>query len=174
MVKKYFIISILLTLVISGFSIGMKIIGRSPMNTCFINTEETEMNALVFLIPFLSTLLVIFQVIYDLKCRELFVNDKRVREAYKINSMYILVFSLLHLPMFLLIITTAGMEEIIQNNSGLRDYAFFTTVLTCSIPTIVGIIRNCRGCSKTRKFQIIKSKIVRTFTTNKLNPNAKI
>ena len=170
-IKKYFIISILLTLVISGFSIGMKIIGRSPMNTCFINTEETEMNALVFLIPFLSTLLVIFQVIYDLKCRELFVNDKRVREAYKINSMYILVFSLLHLPMFLLIITTAGMEEIIQNNSGLRDYAFFTTVLTCSIPTIVGIIRNCRGCSKTRKFQIIKSKIVRTFTTNKLNPN---
>jgi len=152
----------------SGFTFVFKIIGRSPMNTCFINTEDTGLNALVFLIPSLSTLFVIFQVIYDLKCRELFINDKRVREAYKINSMYILVFSLLHLPMFFLILITAGIDDIIQNYSDLRDYAFFTSVLTCSIPTILGIIRNCRGCNKKNRFQHIKSQIARTFTTNKL------
>ncbi len=167
--KKYFIISIILTLGMSGFSIGMKIIGRSPMNTCFINTEETGMKALVFLIPFLSTLLVIFQVIYDLKFRELFINDKLVREAYKINSMYILVFSLLHLPMFLLILISAGISEVIQNNSALRDYAFATAVITCSIPMIVGIIRNCRSCSKMRKIQIIKNKMARSFSINKIS-----
>ena len=167
-IKKYFIISIIITLCIGGLTFVFKIIGRSPMNTCFINTEDTGLNALVFLIPSLSTLFVIFQVIYDLKCRELFINDKRVREAYKINSMYILVFSLLHLPMFLLILITAGIDDIIQNYSDLRDYAFFTSVLTCSIPTILGIIRNCRGCNKKNRFQHIKSQIARTFTTNKL------
>ena len=83
--KKYFSISILLTIAILIFAIGMRIIGRSPMNTCFINTEQSGTNALVFLIPFVSTLLVILQVIYDLKCRELFVNDKEVRNAYKNN-----------------------------------------------------------------------------------------
>ena len=167
-IKKYFIISIIITLCIGGLTFVFKIIGRSPMNTCFINTEDTGLNALVFLIPSLSTLFVIFQVIYDLKCRELFINDKRVREAYKINSMYILVFSLLHLPMFLLILITAGIDDIIQNYSDLRDYAFFTSVLTCSIPTILGIIRNCRGCNKKNRFHHIKSQIARTFTTNKL------
>ena len=93
--KMYFTISVLLTLGITGCSIGIKIIGRSAMITCFINTEQSGTNGLIFLIPFMSTLLVIIQVIYDLKCRELFVNDKQVRDAYKMNSMYVLVFSLI-------------------------------------------------------------------------------
>ena len=170
--KKYFAVSIILTLGITGFAIGLKIFGRSPMNTCFINTEQSGINALVFLIPFTSTLFVIFQVIYDLKCRELFVNDKQVREAYKINSMYVLVFSLLHIPMFLLIFITSGMNKVIQNEAGLPDYSFLTTVLTCSIPMITGIIRNCRGFNKNKRVQKLKNQLARAFTTtNNLGEN---
>ena len=167
--KMYFTISVLLTLGITGCSIGIKIIGRSAMITCFINTEQSGTNGLIFLIPFMSTLLVIIQVIYDLKCRELFVNDKQVRDAYKMNSMYVLVFSLLHIPMFLLILISSGLDEVIKNEAGLKEYSFCTTVLTCSIPMITGIIRNCRGFTKIKKIKLIKRQLSKTFNVNNNN-----
>ena len=161
---KYFAISIILSLGITSFAIGVGIIGRSPMNTCFINTEKQGVMALIFLIPCISICLVIYQVIYDLTCRELFVNDKQVRDAYKVNSMYILVFSLLHIPMFLLILITSGMGKVIQNEKGLPEYALFTTILTCLIPTIVGIIRNCRGFTKIKTIRKLTRRIRRTLS----------
>ena len=161
---KYFAISIILSLAITVFAIGVGIIGRSPMNTCFINTEKQGVMALIFLIPCISICLVIYQVIYDLTCRELFVNDKQVRDAYKVNSMYILVFSLLHIPMFLLILITSGMGKVIQNEKGLPEYALFTTILTCLIPTIVGIIRNCRGFTKIKTIRKLTRRIRRTLS----------
>ena len=161
---KYFAISIILSLAITVFAIGVGIIGRSPMNTCFINTEKQGVMALIFLIPCISICLVIYQVIYDLTCRELFVNDKQVRDAYKVNSMYILVFSLLHIPMFLLILITSGMGKVIQNEKGLPGYALFTTILTCLIPTIVGIIRNCRGFTKIKNIRKLTRRIRRTLS----------
>ena len=163
--KKYFAISIIVTLAITGIVAWLATIGRSPMMTCFINTEQTGLNALIFLIPFISTILVIFQVVYDLSCRELFVNDKQVREAYKTNSMYVLVFSLLHIPMFLLILWTSTLNEIIQNDEIVRDYAFATTVITCAIPMITGAVRNCRGFTKIKKIRKLKMQINRTLTT---------
>ena len=165
--KMYFTVSVLLTLGITGCSIGIKIIGRSPMITCFINTEQSGTNGLIFLIPFMSTLLVIVQVIYDLKCRELFVNDKQVRDAYKTNSMYVLVYSLLHLPMFLLILISSGIDRLIKSEAGLKEYSFLTTVLSCSIPMITGIIRNCRGFTKLKKVKLIKRQLGKTFASNK-------
>ena len=161
---KYFAISIILSLAITVFAIGVGIIGRSPMNTCFINTEKQGVMALIFLIPCISICLVIYQVIYDLTCRELFVNDKQVRDVYKVNSMYILVFSLLHIPMFLLILITSGMGKVIQNEKGLPGYALFTTILTCLIPTIVGIIRNCRGFTKIKNIRKLTRRIRRTLS----------
>ena len=161
---KYFAISIILSLSITSFAIGVGIIGRSPMNTCFINTEKQGVMALIFLIPCISICLVIYQVIYDLTCRELFVNDKQVRDVYKVNSMYILVFSLLHIPMFLLILITSGMGKVIQNEKGLPEYALFTTILTCLIPTIVGIIRNCRGFTKIKTIKKLTRRIRRTLS----------
>ena len=98
---------IIMTLLFLGVAIIFEVIGRSPMITCFLNTEQSGYKGLIFLIPITSTLLVIFQNIYDLKFRELFLNDRQVREAYKLNSMYILLFSLLHFPMYFLIIITA-------------------------------------------------------------------
>ena len=168
-IKIYFTVSVALTLILTGISIGIKIIGRSPMITCFINTEQSGTNGLVFLIPFISTLLVIFQVIYDLKCRELFVNDKQVRDAYKMNSMYVLVFSLLHIPMFLLILITSGMNKTIKNEPGLPGYSFFTTILTCLIPMITGIIRNCRKILKIKRIKQIKRQLNKTFGMSNSN-----
>ena len=167
-IKIYLTISIVVTLLILGNIIGIKVIGRSPMNTCFINTEQSDAKGLIFLIPICLTFCVIFQVIYDLKCRQLFINDKEVREAYKINSMYVLVFSLLHFPMFLLIIITAAKKYgILKNDKVLINYTKFSTIVTCSIPMIIGIIRNCKGFTKIKQIREIHRKYTQIMQRKK-------
>ena len=164
-IKKYLSISIILTLLIVITTYFLQVFGRSPMNTCFLNTEH-DAGALIFLIPFASTLLIIFQVIIDLKCREMFLTDKQVRDTYKLNSMYILVFSLLHFPFFLLIIiTSAKHSPIRKDDTILINYTYFCTLLTCSIPMIIGILRNCKGYGK-----LIKDKLIRN-TIDNINSN---
>ena len=165
-IKIYVTISVVTTLLILTSAMGIQVLGRSPMNTCFINTEQSGPKGLIFLIPIFSTFIVIFQVIYDLKCRQLFINDKEVREAYKVNSMYILVFSLLHIPLFLLIIITSAKHvAILANEKALINYTYFSTLVTCSIPMIIGIIRNCKGFTKIRKIKEIGRKL--TYNMNK-------
>ena len=167
-IKIYLTISIVVTLLILGNITGIKVIGRSPMNTCFINTEQSDAKGLIFLIPICLTFCVIFQVIYDLKCRQLFINDKEVREAYKINSMYVLVFSLLHFPMFLLIIITAAKKYgILKNDKVLINYTKFSTIVTCSIPMIIGIIRNCKGFTKIKQIREIHRKYTQIMQRKK-------
>ena len=161
-IKMYITISVLLTLIIVGAAIPL--FGRSPMTTCFINTEQSGLNGLIFLISVISTLCVIVQVIYDLSCRKLFLNDKEVREAYKINSMYVLVFSLLHIFMYFLIIMTSIKDiPILSANTDLINYAYFCTFITCSIPTITGLIRNCRGFTKLKKVQKLQRKVTQNL-----------
>ena len=165
-IKLYIFGSVFLTLLIVGN--GILVIGRSPMNTCFINTEQSNKNGLIFLIPILLTVIAIFQVIYDLTCRQLFINDKQVREAYKINSMYVLVFSLMHIPMYLLIIITSIKNiPILSDEKVLINYTYFSTLVTCSIPMIIGIIRNCRGFTKIRKVKEFQRKITKNINRNK-------
>ncbi len=159
----YFLISIVFTLLTLGASLSRHIIGRSPMITCFINTEESKRNGFIFIIPEITILSVIVQIIYDLCCREMFVTDKDVRQAYKTNIIYILVFSLLHLPMLILILITAGDDDLInEEHYVLRGFSFFCTVLTCSIPMIVGIIRNCVGFTRNEKVINLKRRLTRT------------
>jgi 1-phosphatidylinositol-4-phosphate 5-kinase len=66
--------------------------------------------------------------------------------------------------MFLLILITSGMGKVIQNEKGLPEYALFTTILTCLIPTIVGIIRNCRGFTKIKTIKKLTRRIRRTLS----------
>ena len=158
----YFIISIIYAVVIVILSLYFKIIGRSPMVTCFINTEQSKYNGLIFLIPGFSIYFIIFQIIYDLCCREMFVTDKEVRQAYKTNIIYVLVFTLMHFPMLLLINITSGKKEgINQDDFILKNFAFACTLITCGTPMTIGIIRNCRGFTKIKQIQKLKRKFTR-------------
>ena len=56
------------------------------------------------------------------------------------------------------------MGKVIQNEKGLPEYALFTTILTCLIPTIVGIIRNCRGFTKIKTIRNLTRRIRRTLS----------
>lgn len=158
----YFIISIVYAIIILVLSLYFRIIGRSPMITCFINTEESKYNGLIFLIPGFTIYFIIFQIIYDLCCREMFVTDKEVRQAYKTNIIYVLVFTLMHFPMLHLINITSGKKEGIgEDDYILTNYAFISTLITCGTPMTIGIIRNCRGFSKIKQIQKIKRRFTK-------------
>ena len=136
------------------------------MITSFINTEQSEHTGLIFIIPQLTIILIIIQVIYDLCCREMFVTDKEVRQAYKTNITYVLVFSLLHVPMLVLIGITSGKSILLEKDANryLVNYSFFCTVLTSSIPMIIGIIRNCKGFTKIKQVKNLQRKFTKVKT----------
>ena len=159
----YLISSIVFTLIVLAFSLFMKIIGRSPMITCFINTEQSQKNGLIFYLPIATILSVIIQAIYDLCCRDMFVSDKEVRQAYKMNITYVLVFTLLHIPLLVLISITAGKDDMIQDSEDpLVDFTFFCTSLTCAIPMIIGLIRNLKGFTKIKKIQQLQRQLTKS------------
>ena len=165
---KYFIFSIIFTVIMLVISLSMKIFGRSVMITCFINTEESKQNGFIFLIPITTIISVIVQIIYDLCCREMFVTDKEVRQAYKTNITYVLVFTLLHIPLILLISITSGKTAFIKTyEKSLTRFSFFCTLITCSIPMIIGIIRNCKGFTRIKKIQELQRAFTRTRTRAK-------
>ena len=164
----YFIFSIIFTVIMLVISLSMQIFGRSAMITCFINTEESKQNGFIFIIPITTIISVIVQIIYDLCWREMFVTDKEVRQAYKTNITYVLVFTLLHIPLILLIFITSGKSDIISKyEKSLIGFSFFCTLLTCSIPMIIGIIRNCKGFTRIKKIQELQKAITRTRTRSR-------
>ena len=159
----YFIISVIFTIIVLTLSIFFKILGRSPMITCFINTEQSKYNAFIFLIPVVTIFSIIIQIIYDLCCREMFVTDKEVRQAYKMNITYVLVFTLMHIPMLALINITAGKEYSIKTeDKGWIAFAHVCTVITCSIPMIIGIIRNCKGFTRIKPIKKLQRRFTKT------------
>ena len=158
----YFIISIVFTAIVLALSIFFQIMGRSPMFTCFINTEQSSSNGYIFLIPIVTIISIIIQVIYDLCCREMFVSDKEVRLAYKNNIIYVLIFTLMHIPMIVLINITAGQSNgIDKSKTSMVTFAHICTCITCAIPMVVGIIRNCKGFSKIKPIKKLQRKLTR-------------
>ena len=146
------------------------IIGRSPMITCFINTEQTEYYGLVFSIPILLILFIVIQVIYDLNCREMFITDKEVREVYKRNSTYVLVYSILHFPYLALIMYSSVRDSVFsqyRNEHYLEILTYIVTVVTCSIPCIIGIIKLGVGFTKIRKIRELSRRLTRSLTKSK-------
>ena len=92
----------------------------------------------------------------------MFVTDKEVRQAYKTNIIYVLVFTLMHFPMLLLINITSGQRKGIDpNNIVCTNLAFACTIITCGTPMTIGIIRNCRGFSKIKQIQKLKRRFTK-------------
>ena len=169
----YVIVSLLIGVIVGFLGIFFNLIGRSPMNTCFINTEKNDKNGLFFLIPILFIFLAIFQIIIDLCCREMFITDKGIRKIHKKNSTYVFIFCILHIPMIVLFLQT-----IIQEQGGVeicdeifKVYAFCISIFTCMIPLIIGLIRYFQGLTKIECIgELLRnnrvSKIKKTATLN--------
>ena len=145
----YIILSLIISLIVGIFSIYFSI-GRSPMNTCFINTIDTENYGLFFLIPICSIFVAMGQIILDLCCKGEFITDRGIRILYKKNSYYVLIFCFLHFPMliFFLHTTIVGKDLYEMNEDSFQIYSFIMTLVTSMIPLIIGLIRYFQGLTK--------------------------
>ena len=149
-VLLYIIISLAIGISVGFLGILFDAIGRSPMNTCFVNTKQNDKSGLFFLIPILFILIAIVQIFIDLCCRGMFITDKGIRKIHKKNSTYVLIFCFLHFPMIILFLQTIIQEE---GGIGIPDdiykiYSFCITLFTSMIPLIIGIIRYIQGLTK--------------------------
>ena len=149
-VLLYIIISLIIGISVGFLGILFDAIGRSPMNTCFVNTKQNDKGGLFFLVPILFILIAIVQIFIDLCCRGMFITDKGIRKIHKKNSTYVLIFCFLHFPMIILFLQT-----LIQDKGGIeigddiyKIYSFCITLLTSMIPLIIGIIRYFQGLTK--------------------------
>ena len=125
------------------FSLKIKLIGRSPLMTCFINTNVFG-NMSVFVVPLICSLYAIYQIIKGFCCSEMFITDKGVRQIYKKQSVYVFFFCLLHTPLFLLFIIRIFNKD----NTSFHWLVVLTTIVTICIPLVMSLYRLFNGFSK--------------------------
>ena len=102
---KYIFLSLFFGAGMSLFAFYGGSVGRSPLMTCFLNTEDHfVINIIILAFPIIFVLFIIYQILYDLYRNELFISDKNVRKIYKRNIRYVLISSLLYLPMIILML----------------------------------------------------------------------
>jgi len=148
----YILISFFFGALTSGLSEYLSIVGISSMNTCFINTKYCGGAGYIFLIPVFLILFAIIQLIHDLFFVKMFESDKGIRSIHNKNSLYVLFFCIMHIPLIIVVLFSLILKE---NNFNKNDeHPFYknfirvTTLLTCSIPLIVSIIRQVQGLTR--------------------------
>ena len=161
---KYIFISFCLGLVMTLFATYGGSVGRSPLITCFLNTEDNfAVNIIILSLPIILAFFIIYQILYDLYKNELFVSDKNVRKLYKKNVWYVLISTLLYLPMIILMILS--LFKYLDNDKTKYYYKEINNIiiiLTCSIPLIINFIRILQGFTELRCSKKILEKNVIT------------
>ena len=92
----YGIICFIIGAIVTGLSEFFQSVGRSPFNTCLINTKYTGYYAYIYLIPVICIVVAIIQLIHDLFFKNMFNSDKGIRMIHRKNSCYVLIFCILH------------------------------------------------------------------------------
>ena len=128
-VIMYIIISLVVGLIVGKIFFSFDVVGRSPMNTCFINTSMNERYGLFFLINIFLIIAAISQIIIDLCCRGMFITDKGIRKIYKKNSLYVFIFCVLHIPMLILYLQTSIQKDLLE----MSDHTYQIYSFTISI-----------------------------------------
>ena len=146
----YLIICFIFSFIVSGMAGRLRLIGISPMNTCFISIKGGLSN-LIFLIPLCAVILAIFQLIHDLFLMYMFNSDKGVRRIYKKNSLYVFIFCLLHLPLILVMIVSFLLSKNyfeLEENGVVKYFIKISTIITCMIPFFMSVLRQIQGLTR--------------------------
>ena len=178
----YILICVFIGAIVNGFSEYNAIIGRSPMNTCFINTKYSGRNGYIFFFLVLLLIIAIIQLIHDLIFVKMFNSDKSIRRIHRKNSCYVFLFCLLHIPFIIIMVSSLILKKNnFSDNIFTLVFIQITTFLTCFIPLIISIIRQLQGsgrckcinnCVKRRRSKIILSS--KTINTNLRNNESSI
>ena len=146
----YLIICFLLSFISTGLAVYFQLIGISPINSCFISIKGGLKN-LIFLIPLICITIAIIQLIHDLFFIYMFTSDKSIRNIYKKNLYYFLIFCLLHIPLIIIMIFSVIIGKNYfetKRNLFVEYFIIFTTIITCIIPFLMSILRQIQGLTR--------------------------
>ena len=144
----YIITCFIIGAIVTGLSELFTLVGRSPLNTCFINTKYAGYYGFIYLIPVISIICAIIQLIHDLFFKTMFNSDKGIRRIHRKNSCFVLIFCLFHIPLIVTILLSFILK---RNNFGENKYRIFFIIITyllCLTPLLMSIIRQIQGLSR--------------------------
>ena len=181
----YLIICFLLSIISILLAIYFQFIGISPMNTCFISIKG-GLNNFLFLIPLICLTIAIIQLFHDLFFIYMFDSDKAIRNIYKKNLIYVLIFCLLHIPLIIIILYSICISKNyfeIEKDLFVEYLIMIVTIITSFIPFLMSILRQIQGltrlecinnCIKKRNLEKIKKTIenYKNYNNNKENISA--
>ena len=146
---NYFVTGTILGLVVSLVSLFLGILGKSPMNTCFINTELNPLSVIIYGVGFALIIIIIYQITHGLYFSKMFKNDYIMRSLYVQNSIYAAVVCGVNMPMIILfIITTIRNKNIVESDIGLTLFSYFSTIILFFSPPLLGVLSLYQGMTQ--------------------------
>ena len=146
---NYLITGIIITIIVALVSLFLGFLGKSPMNTCSINTELNPLSVIVYGIVLILILIIFYQIIHGLYFSKMFINDNAMRTLYIQNSVYAGIYCGLHIPMIILfIITTVRNKNILDSDTSLKLFSYFSTILLYFTQSILGCLSIYQGMTK--------------------------
>ena len=151
---KYFFISVGLGILLSVIAFFTKMIGRSPMVTCFINTESSIFNSIIFAPHVILLFYALFQVLVGLCSSKMFIYNDEIKNLYKRNCIYVLLFCIFHIPLLFLIFFFSYKNKFqgIISSEFLKNFLpliiYLSTLITSMIPLIISLSRLSQGLTR--------------------------
>ena len=146
---QYIVRCIILSTITSVLAFFLGILGKSPMNTCFINTELTRKSVFIYLIILILIIISFYKIIHGLYFSKMFINKDKERELYIQNSMYSLIYCLCLIPLLILfLINFSQKKNIVENDDFLPIFSYFCTILLYFSPLINSFLRFYQGMFK--------------------------
>ena len=168
---KDLIIGLIITIIVTLIALFTGALGKSPMNTCFINTEQNYSSIIVYIAGFIFILIILYQIIKGLYFSKMFVNDDMMHSLYAQNSCYALIFCGFHIPMIiLLLITSFRHKNIVESETGLTLFSYFSTILLYVLPPLLGGLSVYQGMVNVYWLKKRRRKRNVSHLTDVLNP----
>ena len=142
------------------------------MNTCFINTELNPLSSIIYGIGLILILFIFYQIIHGLYFSKMFINDNIMRTLYVQNSIYATIFCALNIPMIIIfLITTFRNKNILESDTSLIHFSYFSTVLLFFTPTLLAILSLYQGMTTLNCIKKRQRKKTNLRLSNLLSPD---
>ena len=132
--------------------------------------SKNQYALIIFIIMIFFIILAFFQIIKTLYIGKMFKYDKKLRNLYKKNCIYVIIYFILHFPLiYINIYSFLNKSKIKKDNNIFITLSLISTIITSSIPLIMSLIRIFQEFNRIEYIHQWKKK--KNFLKKYENPN---
>ena len=132
--------------------------------------SKNQYALIIFIIMIFFIILAFFQIIKTLYIGKMFKYDKKLRNLYKKNCIYVIINFILHFPLiYINIYSFLNKSKIKKDNNIFITLSLISTIITSSIPLIMSLIRIFQEFNRIEYIHQWKKK--KNFLKKYENPN---